>query len=133
MPDIAGVNKLMSRLDQYMANVSMKLNLKLGHTNHSVDFAADIKGLLYAEPAEAPQTTGIGEDEVAAQLSSEPLIDTIILGSDVTHPLKGSASPSIASIVGSVDKHLARYLGSVRYQASGKEVGYLANAITRYY
>jgi len=91
------------RLRQYMANVSMKLNLKLQHTNHGVNFPADVQDLLSIQDA-------------AQQL------DTIILGADVTHPTKSSPNPSIAAVVGSVDEHYANYPGSVRFQEGNTEV-----------
>lgn len=91
------------RLPQYMANVSMKLNLKLNHTNHTVQLPPDVNSLL-------------------STANADPLVDTLILGADVTHPLQDSPNPSIAAIVGSVDGHFARYLGSVRYQEGKKGV-----------
>jgi len=102
--------KELNRLGQYMGNVSMKVNLKLDHTNHSVELPADVRDLLISKALPTSHD------------SPQEIIDTIILGADVTHPLKGSSKPSIAAIVGSVDKHLSRYLGSVRYQPGGKEV-----------
>ena len=42
----------------------------------------------------------------------------LVLGADVTHPGPGSVPgcPSIAAIVGSVDQHAGRFLGSMRLQ-----------------
>ncbi|KAF2023742.1 Piwi-domain-containing protein [Setomelanomma holmii] len=94
-------------LPQVMENVSMKLNLKLGNINHSFDLAASLRNKLFLQSADS---------------TKEKVVDTIILGGDVTHPLKGSADPSIAAVVGSVDDHLAKYPGSVRYQEGGTEI-----------
>ncbi len=52
-------------------------------------------------------------------LSSRP---TIIMGADVTHPPNGDNSrPSIASLVGSMDGHGARFASAVRVQGSRVE------------
>lgn len=42
----------------------------------------------------------------------------LVLGADVTHPGPGSVPGchSIAAIVGSVDRHAGRFLGSMRLQ-----------------
>ena len=41
---------------------------------------------------------------------------TLILGADVTHPAPGSAQPSIAAVMGSVDVNGVRYFTDVRVQ-----------------
>jgi hypothetical protein len=112
-----GTTKTLDRLQQYMRNVSMELNLKLGHTNHSVALPGDVKQLLFLSPTQTPVGT-----TTAGEQSRKPVLDTIILGADVTHPLKGSSISSIAAVVGSVDEYFSRYAGSVRYQQGGKEV-----------
>jgi eukaryotic translation initiation factor 2C len=72
----------------YFGNVMMKANLKAGGINHTVDGIADI------------------------------LKDTLVLGADVTHPGQSAllGTPSIAAIVGSVDKTGGKFLGSMRLQ-----------------
>jgi hypothetical protein len=84
------------RLSQYMANVSMKLNLKLKNYNHSVQLSAPLKELLD---------------------------DTIIFGADVTHTKADGpdAPPSLAAVVSSVDTTYGKFLGSLRFQKKGKE------------
>lgn len=71
-----------------MLNVMMKLNLKLGGVNH-------------------------GLSDVAERLKT-----TMVLGGDLIHPGTGAfpGTPSIASIVGSVDDYGGKCLGSMRLQ-----------------
>lgn len=78
-----------------MANIMMKLNLKATGSNHTIN-----NGKL----------AGI-------------MADTLVLGADVTHPNGSSilGCPSIAAIVGSVDNHAGRFLGSMRLQSAGKK------------
>lgn len=92
-------------IDQYMANVCMKLNVKLGHTNHRVLFPEILKKKLFG------QSSPGGER-----------FDTMILGADVTHPAPGGSGPSITAVVGSVDQYCGKFFGSVRYQEGGEEV-----------
>ncbi|KAK3711193.1 hypothetical protein LTR37_009786 [Vermiconidia calcicola] len=83
------------QLTGYMRNIAMKLNLRCGNWNHRL------------RPADLlPRHS-----------------DTIILGADVTHPGGGSLrfTPSIAAVVGSIDQHFARFLGSMRLNTSRKE------------
>ncbi|KAF4546277.1 Protein argonaute 1-like [Lasiodiplodia theobromae] len=79
----------------YVANVGMKVNMKLGGTNHLV------KNLTEG---------GFG---------ASVLQNTMILGADVTHPSPGSVegTPSVAAVVGSVDAGFTKFLGSMRRQA----------------
>lgn len=82
---------------QYYANVALKVNMKLGGVNHSVDEASISK---LRQPA------------------------TMLVGMDVTHPgpstVKGT--PSIAAVVASVDLRFSQYPASMRIQESKKEV-----------
>lgn len=87
-------------LKGYMANIAMKLNLKFRGTNHTV------KGL------------------------SDELADTMIIGSDVTHPGHSAAkgTPSIAAVVATVGPDAGKFLGSMRTQpGGGVEVSELLN------
>ncbi|KAI0835954.1 Piwi-domain-containing protein [Hypoxylon sp. FL0890] len=74
----------------YLANVTMKFNLKMGGNNQSVDF----------------KETSLKFDE------------TMIVGIDVTHPPPGSGvnTPSIAGMVASVDSSLGQWPAVVRRQ-----------------
>jgi eukaryotic translation initiation factor 2C len=86
---------LRESLLQYLANVSMKMNLKANGINHEV---------------KALEST---------------FSDTVVLGADVTHPSPGCipGCPSIAAVVGSIDESGGKYLGSMRLQERGnKEV-----------
>lgn len=79
------------------SKIALKMNLKAAGINHTIK-----NGLI-----------------------QEFMKDTLVLGADVTHPGPGSipGCPSIAAIVGSVDEHAGRFLGSMRLQRkSRKEV-----------
>ena len=82
---------------QYLGNVSLKFNLKLGGINHVVDNI---------------QKLSIDMDK------------TMLVGLDVTHPSPGSATgaPSVAAIVASIDKFLGQYPADLRIQASREEM-----------
>ncbi|KIO06004.1 hypothetical protein M404DRAFT_999229 [Pisolithus tinctorius Marx 270] len=83
--------------DQYFSNVALKLNIKLGGTNHLLD-PASTKWLTQKK--------------------------TMVLGMDVTHPSPGSleGTPSIAAVVGSVDDRFVQFPASLRCQESKKEM-----------
>ena len=96
-----------SPIANYAYNVGMKLNIRLGNTNHSIE--------------------STNFNMLPKDANNNP--DTLILGADVIHP--GAASvegtPSIAALVGSVDDKYAKYLGSMRTQrydpkAESKEI-----------
>lgn len=85
-------------LASYMRNICIKLNLRCGNWNHTVRFAKDSQ-------------------------MEKILASTLVLGADVTHPPSGSAfgCPSIAAVVGSVDKSFAQFAGSMRLNPSRQE------------
>ena len=74
---------------QYVANVAMKINIKLGGTNQIVTGPRDLPGL-------GPQT--------------------MLVGADVSHPGPGMELPSIASSVATVDGERTRYSSEIRAQ-----------------
>ncbi|MCJ1248207.1 hypothetical protein MMC30_005424 [Trapelia coarctata] len=80
----------------YLANIALKVNMKLGGTNHQLG------------------TTNLSFIEQGK---------TMIIGIDVTHPSPKSpdSSPSIAACVASVDKFCAQWLGSVRQQNKARK------------
>ncbi|KAK5113606.1 hypothetical protein LTR85_010835 [Meristemomyces frigidus] len=88
------------RLLPYMANNAMKINLRLGNVNHTVE----------KKPLEV-------------LWNRQQKCDTMILGADLIHPKSTSAdgTPSIAAVVGSVDDDFCKFFGSVRRQGKGRE------------
>jgi hypothetical protein len=82
--------------DQYMANVALKINLKLGGTNQVV---------------ESKNLSIIDQDK------------TMVVGIDVTHPSPGSASnaPSVSAMVASIDKRLGQWPATLRVQKGRQE------------
>jgi hypothetical protein len=88
--------KLAQANAQYHANVALKVNLKLGGRNQTLE--NDKLGII----AEGK---------------------TMIVGMDVTHPAPGSPAPapSVASIVASVDPWLAQWPADLRMQTGRQE------------
>lgn len=86
----------------YARNIAMKLNVRLGNQNHTVE-----ERVLNAN---IPNFTGDKH--------------VMILGADVVHPGAASAAdtPSIAAIVGTIDAKFAAYRGSARYQEGRVEI-----------
>ncbi|KAI9875312.1 MAG: hypothetical protein M1830_008638 [Pleopsidium flavum] len=84
----------------FLANLAMKVNIKLGGTNHTLQ-----PGLF------GPKLIDNGTPHA------------IIIGADVTHPDSHSTegTPSIAAVVGSIDSTFGRYPGSMRLQTSKQE------------
>lgn len=83
---------------QYFANVALKVNMKMGGVNHSLD------------------------QRNMTWLMQSP---TMLVGMDVTHPGFGTVSgtPSIAAVVASVDAKYGQFPAALRIQESKKEVG----------
>ena len=86
-----------TRQEQYLANVALKLNTKLGGINHLLG------------------------KEATSWLRGK---STILVGIDVTHPSPMSAkgTPSIVGVVASVDSHFVQFPASLRLQKSKREV-----------
>lgn len=95
------VNQCCKHLPQphtaYLANIALKLNLKLGGENHSV-----------------------GLEKIGIISEGK----TIIVGIDVTHPSPGSpeGTPSVAGMVASINKYLGQWPAILRIQESAKEM-----------
>ncbi|GKZ94901.1 hypothetical protein AnigIFM59636_008632 [Aspergillus niger] len=89
--------KFFHKNDQYLANVCLKINLKLGGVNQV-----------------------LGTDELGIISDGK----TMIVGIDVTHPSPGSAkhAPSVAGMVASLDKRLGQWPAEIRIQASRQEM-----------
>ncbi|CAG8650047.1 1091_t:CDS:10, partial [Rhizophagus irregularis] len=92
------LDKVYKTSKQYCANVALKINLKLGGTNQSL------------EETEIPQ------------LTKEPVM---LLGADVTHPTGGRAGPSnmpsICAVVGSLDRQGGRFISKLESQRTRQE------------
>ncbi|KAJ3563363.1 hypothetical protein NP233_g8987 [Leucocoprinus birnbaumii] len=82
---------------QYYANVALKINMKLGGVNHTLDPTS------------------------LSWLKEKP---TMLVGMDVTHPGPGSVrgTPSIAAVVASYDSDYAQFPASMKMQESKKEM-----------
>ncbi|KAG9379766.1 Stem cell self-renewal protein Piwi [Pyrenophora tritici-repentis] len=82
--------------DQYIANVALKINLKLGGINQIVE----------------NKNLGIIDQN-----------KTMVVGIDVTHPSPGSASnaPSVSAMVASVDRFLGQWPATLRIQRGRQE------------
>ncbi|KAK7472435.1 hypothetical protein VKT23_000550 [Stygiomarasmius scandens] len=85
------------KCNQLHNNLILKINGKLGGVNH------------------------IPESPIM-KLFNQPENSIMVIGADVSHPSPGSKSPSIASLVASVDKQATRYAGLMRIQHSRMEI-----------
>jgi eukaryotic translation initiation factor 2C len=92
------------RQEQYLANVALKLNTKVGGINHLLG------------------------KEAMTWLTVK---STIMVGIDVTHPSPRSAqgTPSIVGVVASIDSNFVQYPGCVGLQKSRREVGHVYASI----
>ncbi|CAG8693582.1 8150_t:CDS:2, partial [Racocetra fulgida] len=92
------VDKVGKTNKQYCANIALKMNLKLGGINQSL------------EDAEIPL------------FANEPVL---LLGADVTHPTGGRAGPSnmpsICAVVGSLDRQGGRFTPKLESQKTRQE------------
>lgn len=91
-------------LNMFCENVLMKMNTKLGGQNVRV-------GVYKNQSAHSP-------------IPDAPFLDKphIILGADVTHPMPGGKSPSVAALVGSMDREAIQFSGTIRSQKGRQEV-----------
>lgn len=89
-------SKIVKASDQYLRNVALKVNLKLGGDNHLVQ--RENLGL-------------IAEDK------------TMVVGIDVTHPSPGSldTAPSVSAMVASVNSKLSQWPGTLRIQSKRRQ------------
>lgn len=89
--------------EMYCDNVMLKINTKVGGQNAVVS------------AYQSDQNAGIRD---------VPFIDRphIVLGADVTHPMAGGKSPSVAALVGSRDRQGVQYSGAIRNQPGRQEV-----------
>ncbi|KIK92862.1 hypothetical protein PAXRUDRAFT_829570 [Paxillus rubicundulus Ve08.2h10] len=82
---------------QYFANVALKVNMKMGGTNHKLD-----------------ANSGVWLRSAS----------TMVIGMDVTHPSPRSVkgTPSIVAVVASVDEYYAQYPATLAIQTSKVEI-----------
>lgn len=80
---------------QYCANLCLKVNVKLGGMNHSL------------QSGEIPF------------ISERP---TIIFGADVSHSLPGSKAPSISALTTSLDALAVRFMSTIRLQEARTDI-----------
>eukprot|EP00899_Mesostigma_viride_P008665 jgi/Mesvir1/177/Mv13532-RA.3 len=104
------VHKHGNQLDQYLANVALKINVKAGGRNNALLPKGPVPSRLPPHMASGP-----------GLLAQEP---TIIFGADVVHPTGFEAGwPSVASVVASMDwPHATKYRASMRSQIGRKEI-----------
>lgn len=89
--------------DMYCDNLILKINSKLGGQNAFVaNYSVE----------KSPQVPDVGFVN----------IPHMILGADVTHPMAGGRSPSVAALVGSRDRQGVQYSGAIRNQPGRQEV-----------
>ncbi|GAA5989351.1 hypothetical protein JCM11641_002771 [Rhodosporidiobolus odoratus] len=86
------IQKARGQGSQYYANISLKINAKLGGVNSVASLGPAI---------------------------DKP---TIIFGADVSHPAPGSLAPSIVGVVASIDKTMTRYTSRIAVQSNRVEV-----------
>ncbi|EME87368.1 uncharacterized protein MYCFIDRAFT_15080, partial [Pseudocercospora fijiensis CIRAD86] len=85
--------------DALFSNLVLKANIKAGGQNHHVR---------------------IGKGKAAQSAFHKIGESTLVIGVDVVHP--GGDLPSIASMVGSIDKQYVNFAGSVRLQPARQEI-----------
>ncbi|TPX48755.1 hypothetical protein SeMB42_g00312 [Synchytrium endobioticum] len=94
---IALPNLLKDRgLDKYTDNVTLKINAKMGGINTHLDQRSDLPEFLTRSPS-------------------------MLMGADVSHPPGGGSGPSIASVVGTMDRRFSFYNSVIKCQGSRVE------------
>ncbi|KAN0132399.1 Piwi domain containing protein [Lactarius tabidus] len=91
-------SKCLGAKAQYYANITLKINVKLGGIN------------LIPDPQDASFLT-------------DPVNPTMVMGADITHPPPGNhGRPSFTSLVGSIDANAVKYAAMMSVQSSPREV-----------
>ena len=133
------------------SNLALKVNVKCGGQNHALVQGADNSSAFQllntgggppgaSPPAAAKSSSGPpkmvmpgapkiitlpGKKPAQSNKAISPYTDTMVIGVDVVHP--GGDTPSIASMVGSVDQAFANFPGSIRLQPGRVEILQPAN------
>jgi eukaryotic translation initiation factor 2C len=100
-------------------NVVLKVNTKLGGTNHT----------LASRLSTGTSSTPVFQDPPASigWVFDKP---TMLVGLDVSHPEKGMERPSMAAVVASMDGRLNQYAAHLSAQTAGQEmIGALEDAM----
>lgn len=93
-------------------NVLIKMNAKMGGTNHVLASRAATTGGSQAKQFQEPRSS-------ISWVMDKPCM---FLGIDVSHPEAGSDKPSVAAVVASMDGKLSQYCAYVTSQTSNKEM-----------
>lgn len=99
--------------DQYFSNVALKVNVKLGGINHTLD----TQSMAWLKEKKT-MMVGMGKYHFA---STHPLLACVLTfwsPIDVTHPSPRSrkGTPSVVAVVASVDDHFVQYPASLGIQ-----------------
>lgn len=96
----------------YHTNVMLKVNTKLGGTNHT---------LISRLPPNTPKPTTFQDPPASLSwIFDKPCM---LVGIDVSHPDHGRAEgESLAAVVGSVNRSCSQYVAHIRSQAAGVEI-----------
>lgn len=97
-------------------NLLVKMNTKLGGTNHAL--------VSRAAPGGSTSSTSASRQFQDPPSSIAWVMDKpcMLLGIDVSHPEAGSMKPSMAAIVASMDGRLSQYCAQISAQASRQEM-----------
>jgi len=100
----AGIGFFPKRRDQYCHNLCLKLNAKLGGVNSVIKSEA--------------HTFEQNPKSALGWITDRPYM---IFGADVTHPAPGSSAPSVAAVVGSLNKSATRFAARILLQEVRKD------------
>lgn len=95
----------------YFANLTLKINTKLGGTNHTLNNRGTVSSSAPSVFQDPPQSI--------SWIFDKPCM---LVGMDVSHAEKGSDAESIAAIVASMDGRLSQYAAHISSQNSRVEM-----------
>ena len=96
----------------YCLNLVLKINTKLGGTNHT----------LATRGTSQPRSTDKIFQDPPSSISWLMDNPCMLVGMDVSHPDAGSTKESIAAVVGSMDGKLSQYAAHISLQTSREEM-----------